>query len=169
MSIWLPRRPPSNSKVYLSNITNILESSIHRARLRSPAALEHPHHYSSLSSQRRRSPRAEPILPLLDVPSNSRQFSQFTPLHEEKQVSTSTGTEKTLAKPTEPQLPLKTRIWAKVKHEVLHFYHGSKLLGKEVRISSRLLLKLMRGGNLTRRENRQASSRGLRSMLSYLI
>ncbi|KAG9046188.1 hypothetical protein FS837_004900 [Tulasnella sp. UAMH 9824] len=55
----------------------------------------------------------------------------------------------------EQKLPLATRAWAKVKHEAAHYWNGSKLLVAEVRISSRLLLKLMRGGNLTRRENRQ--------------
>ncbi len=62
--------------------------------------------------------------------------------------------EKAVAK-DEPKKPLTTRIWEKTKHEAAHYYHGSKLLVSEVRISSRLLLKLMRGGNLTRRENRQ--------------
>ncbi|SPO28858.1 related to leucine zipper-EF-hand containing transmembrane protein 1 [Ustilago trichophora] len=54
-----------------------------------------------------------------------------------------------------PKAPLTTRIWAKVKEEALHYWHGSKLLGKEVRISWRLLRRLMLGYSLTRREKRQ--------------
>ncbi|KAJ1024747.1 hypothetical protein NDA16_002787 [Ustilago loliicola] len=54
-----------------------------------------------------------------------------------------------------PKGPLTTRIWAKVKEEALHYWHGSKLLGKEVRISWRLLRRLMLGYSLTRREKRQ--------------
>jgi LETM1 and EF-hand domain-containing protein 1, mitochondrial len=48
-------------------------------------------------------------------------------------------------------------VWKKVKHEAQHYWHGSKLLVSEVRIASRLQLKILRGGNLTRRERRQVS------------
>ena len=54
-----------------------------------------------------------------------------------------------------PKGPLATRIWAKVKEEALHYWHGSKLLAKEVKISWRLLRRLMLGYSLTRREKRQ--------------
>lgn len=47
------------------------------------------------------------------------------------------------------------RIWAVVKKEALHYYHGAKLLGKETRISARLVRKLIAGRKLTRREHRQ--------------
>ena len=55
----------------------------------------------------------------------------------------------------EPQKPLMTRVWAKVKHEAQHYWHGSKLLAKEVRISTRLQWKILHGESLTRRERRQ--------------
>jgi LETM1 and EF-hand domain-containing protein 1 len=51
--------------------------------------------------------------------------------------------------------PLLTRAWKKVKHEAQHYWHGSKLLVSEVRISSRLQWKILHGDNLTRRERRQ--------------
>ncbi|CAD6981831.1 hypothetical protein A4X06_0g1921 [Tilletia controversa] len=54
-----------------------------------------------------------------------------------------------------PKLSLPVRIWAKVKEEAQHYWHGSKLLAKEVSISARLLRRLMLGYNLTRREYRQ--------------
>ncbi len=60
--------------------------------------------------------------------------------------------------PTEPateppkkKAPLSQRI----KEEALHYWHGSKLLGKEIGISVRLLRKLLLGSNLSRREYRQ--------------
>jgi LETM1 and EF-hand domain-containing protein 1 len=59
----------------------------------------------------------------------------------------------------EPKEPMGTRVWKKVKHEVQHYWHGSKLLVSEVRIASRLQLKILRGGSLTRRERRQVRSR----------
>jgi LETM1 and EF-hand domain-containing protein 1 len=56
---------------------------------------------------------------------------------------------------SDPKEPLGKRVWKKVKHEAQHYWHGSKLLVSEVRIASRLQLKILRGGNLTRRERRQ--------------
>lgn len=53
------------------------------------------------------------------------------------------------------QQPLLTRVWTKVKHEASHYWSGTKLLGKEIRISARLQWKLLRGKQLTRREKRQ--------------
>lgn len=47
------------------------------------------------------------------------------------------------------------RIKRTVKKEALHYWHGTKLLAKEVRISAKLLAALLRGRKLTRREHRQ--------------
>ncbi|BCR91269.1 MRS7 family protein [Aspergillus chevalieri] len=49
----------------------------------------------------------------------------------------------------------KLTIGQKIKKEVQHYWDGTKLLGTEVRISSRLALKMARGYELTRREHRQ--------------
>ena len=49
----------------------------------------------------------------------------------------------------------KMTIWQKVKHEVNHYWDGTKLLSTEVRISSKLALKMAAGYELTRREHRQ--------------
>lgn len=57
----------------------------------------------------------------------------------------------------QPKEPLGTRIWKKVKHEAQHYWHGSKLLVSEVRISSKLQWKILHGEGLTRRERRQVS------------
>ncbi len=46
-------------------------------------------------------------------------------------------------------------IWQKVKHEAQHYWDGTKLLATEVRVSSRLALKMAAGYELTRREHRQ--------------
>ncbi|TFL07046.1 LETM1-like protein-domain-containing protein [Pterulicium gracile] len=59
------------------------------------------------------------------------------------------------AKGTAPQAPLMTRVWKKVKHEAAHYWHGTKLLVSEVRISARLQWKILHGEQLTRRERRQ--------------
>lgn len=52
--------------------------------------------------------------------------------------------------------PVLTRVWNKVKHEAQHYWQGTKLLAKEVRISARLQRKVLQGETLTRRERRQA-------------
>lgn len=57
--------------------------------------------------------------------------------------------------PAEPLEPWRTRMWAKVKHEAAHYWHGSKLLVSEMRISLRLVFSLLQGKTLTRREKRQ--------------
>lgn len=46
-------------------------------------------------------------------------------------------------------------IKERVKHEMAHYWSGSKLLAKEARISSSLLWRLIHGESLTRREQRQ--------------
>ncbi len=59
-------------------------------------------------------------------------------------------------KVTEPVL---SRAWKKIKHEAQHYWHGSKLLAKEVRISARLQKKILQGDTLTRRERRQVRTK----------
>jgi LETM1 and EF-hand domain-containing protein 1 len=50
---------------------------------------------------------------------------------------------------------IKLTLWQKVKKEAAHYWDGTKLLTTEVRISSKLALKMTAGYELTRREHRQ--------------
>jgi LETM1 and EF-hand domain-containing protein 1 len=61
--------------------------------------------------------------------------------------------QKALAKKAEEKKKL--TLWQKVKHEANHYWDGTKLLAAEVKISSRLALKMAAGYELTRREHRQ--------------
>ena len=61
--------------------------------------------------------------------------------------------EKKLAKKKEEDKKLS--IWQKVKKEAIHYWDGTKLLVTEVKISSKLALKMAAGYELTRREHRQ--------------
>ncbi|WVQ85102.1 hypothetical protein IAT38_007266 [Cryptococcus sp. DSM 104549] len=54
-----------------------------------------------------------------------------------------------------PTGPLPARVWATIKKEVAHYWSGTKLLGQEIKISSKLQWKVLNGGTLTRRERRQ--------------
>ena len=49
----------------------------------------------------------------------------------------------------------KLTIGQKIKKELAHYWDGTKLLATEVRISSKLALKMAAGYELSRRENRQ--------------
>ncbi|KAL8796712.1 MAG: hypothetical protein Q9195_001102 [Heterodermia aff. obscurata] len=49
----------------------------------------------------------------------------------------------------------KMTIMQKIKHEVQHYWDGTKLLATEVKISTKLALKMAAGYELSRRENRQ--------------
>jgi LETM1 and EF-hand domain-containing protein 1 len=52
----------------------------------------------------------------------------------------------------------KLTIGQKIKKEVQHYWDGTKLLATEVRISTKLALKMAAGYELSRRENRQVRS-----------
>ncbi|CAK9780111.1 LETM1-domain-containing protein [Cutaneotrichosporon oleaginosum] len=54
-----------------------------------------------------------------------------------------------------PTGPWHKRAWAVVKKEAAHYWAGTKLLGQEIKISSKLQWKVLQGGSLTRRERRQ--------------
>lgn len=65
-----------------------------------------------------------------------------------------TSATSTAAATTTAAKPKKT-LWQKIKEEAVHYWHGTQLLGLEVKISSSLTWKLLHGGKLTRREHRQ--------------
>lgn len=59
---------------------------------------------------------------------------------------------KALASKKEPK---KLSIGQKIMKELHHYWDGTKLLATEVKISTRLALKMAAGYDLSRRENRQ--------------
>lgn len=64
--------------------------------------------------------------------------------------------EKEMAKKEEkPKGTMVSRAWATVKKEASHYWHGTKLLGQEIKISAKLQWKVLQGATLTRRERRQ--------------
>lgn len=63
----------------------------------------------------------------------------------------SEGVKGTEVKKDQKKLP----VWQKVKKEAQHYWDGTKLLATEIRISSKLALKMAAGYELSRRENRQ--------------
>lgn len=67
----------------------------------------------------------------------------------------------------EKKLPIRQRI----KDGLMHYWHGSKLLAYETRISTRLLWKLLRGEKLIRREYKQLirTSSDLLRLVPFLV
>lgn len=49
----------------------------------------------------------------------------------------------------------KKSLWEKVKHEAQHYWDGTKLLGYEIKVSTKLLFKMALGYGLSRREANQ--------------
>ncbi|GMM38606.1 Ylh47 protein [Saccharomycopsis crataegensis] len=86
----------------------------------------------------------------LSAQSRRHNSSKTTPengkTNEDKSSATATPAPTEVAKPS---------LWDKVKHEAKHYWDGTKLLGLEIKISSRLLIKLLTGYELTRREFNQ--------------
>ncbi|PFH54406.1 hypothetical protein AMATHDRAFT_668 [Amanita thiersii Skay4041] len=150
MSLWLPRR----SQVSISRF-HLRSRHAWSAQLVLPPKLISP--YRSLL--------------LIQIPPSVIPLQHF-----HRQYSTSNGTQSRQTssssltsdsgnssdgKPTPPGVPdaarppLATRVWKKVKHEAQHYWHGTKLLVSEVRISGKLQWKILHGESLTRRERRQ--------------
>ncbi|KAA1471302.1 LETM1-domain-containing protein [Dentipellis sp. KUC8613] len=140
MSLWLPRSPPS-------------------LLIRHQARQFHPLHPRIISTYHLRNyPLPTPARPLARLQSTNAASSTTT----NTTSSAVADPEKSASvKPTpptpkdEPKEALMKRVWKKVKHEARHYWDGSKLLAKEVRISARLQWKILHGESLTRRERRQ--------------
>lgn len=49
----------------------------------------------------------------------------------------------------------KLSLWQRTKKEIIHYYHGFRLLGLEVKIASGICFRLLCGHSLTRRERKQ--------------
>jgi hypothetical protein len=155
MSIWLPQA----------------SRHVHRvAARRSSVSLKHgarelsslrriPQHHSSLINYY----SLVAINPNyhLETVSVGRSYATSTPPNSAS--SAPSNVESASKVPAEPVKPWQTRVWDKVKHEAAHYWHGSKLLVSEMRISLRLVFSLLQGNTLTRREKRQVRGHLLRA------
>jgi LETM1 and EF-hand domain-containing protein 1 len=94
--------------------------------------------------------------PTYHAATDAAEAHSLTELAAEK-AAADKAEEKKVAKKEEERKKL--TVWQKVKKEVQHYWDGTKLLAAEVKISSRLALKMAAGYELTRRENRQVRHR----------
>lgn len=78
---------------------------------------------------------------------NARRLNTSSSKPVSKPSSTEVSKSPITAKPVD-----KSSLWSRIKHEAKHYRDGTKLLGFEIKISSRLLLKSSAGYELSRRE-----------------
>lgn len=48
----------------------------------------------------------------------------------------------------------KITVWQRIKGEILHYYHGFRLLGLDMKVSAKLIWRILQGKELSRREHR---------------
>lgn len=101
-------------------------------------------------------------LPDIDIPADKPSAQAPTQAEEARSLSELAAHKANAAKSEEKKAVAKAEekkkmmtLWAKIKHEAQHYWDGTKLLATEVRISSKLALKMAAGYELTRREHRQ--------------
>jgi LETM1 and EF-hand domain-containing protein 1, mitochondrial len=153
MSLWLPHSALTTRLSVVPSVRTVT----HLRHLQPPTTYYnqilvlynprlHHHHARHYSTQR--------------PPSSTISSSAPAQLPQAQQTSTSpiSKLDDKSSVPAEPVPPLMTRVWTKVKHEASHYWHGTKLLASDIRISSRLLASLLKGKTLTRREHRQVRS-----------
>ena len=58
----------------------------------------------------------------------------------------------------------KKSLWVRFKAEMVHYYHGFRLLFIDIRVAVRLIWQVLNGRSLVRRERKQVSLR-----LTYLL
>ncbi|XP_043460850.1 mitochondrial proton/calcium exchanger protein [Leptopilina heterotoma] len=61
---------------------------------------------------------------------------------------------KDLAQSPEKSVVQKRTLWQRVKAEILHYYHGFRLLGLDMKVSAKLIWRVLNGKELSRREHR---------------
>ncbi|XP_031827296.1 leucine zipper and EF-hand containing transmembrane protein 1 [Nomia melanderi] len=62
--------------------------------------------------------------------------------------------EGTVVQATPKAVVEKPPLWQRVKAEILHYYHGFRLLGLDIKISAKLVWRILQGKELSRREHR---------------
>jgi LETM1 and EF-hand domain-containing protein 1 len=102
-------------------------------------------------------PERDTIVPKTGATAHAKTVAQDAQTLKELAVGKSdaetAAEKKVLAKKEEEKVKL--TLGQKIKKELLHYWDGTKLLVTEVRISSKLALKMAAGYELTRRERRQ--------------
>lgn len=84
--------------------------------------------------------------------SSSKVEDTIKNIKEQKEIKAKS--EESVAKVAPKALVEKPTLWQRVKGEALHYYHGFRLLGLDMKISSKLVWRILKGHELSRREHR---------------
>lgn len=98
--------------------------------------------------RRWQSTQTKEVLVKKDAPTTELEKKSVTPTEVTKKLDTATEV---------VQVPevAKPPLWDRVKHEVVHYWNGTKLLGYEMKVLTKLLFKMVSGYGLLRRESNQ--------------
>ena len=136
----LPPSPPSSSRAVIQNVVS-----------RSPSAVRPP-------AQRVEPPRS-PLPPLSSIPGylvmGSAKVLLWTAQGLVWLTKYTFGAIRTQIYEPEVALASRKHMWSDIKHELHHYWVGTKLLVAELKTSSQLTRKVGRGEQLTRRERLQ--------------
>ncbi|OMJ30241.1 LETM1 domain-containing protein mdm28, mitochondrial [Smittium culicis] len=100
---------------------------------------------------------------LVNLKTPTLQFQTFqknlfsSSIYHRKELNKPNEDSKAVSKDSHSSVPAENKptLWDKIKHEANHYWNGTKLLGKEFKISTILFAKMLNGADLSRRENRQ--------------
>ncbi|ORY34290.1 LETM1-like protein-domain-containing protein [Naematelia encephala] len=95
-------------------------------------------------------PGSPPPLPPAPLSAIPPKITDLAAEEAEKEV-----VKKEKEKDKKPTGSLPARAWSVVKKEAAHYWAGTKLLGQEIKITTKIQYKVLQGGTLTRRERRQ--------------
>ncbi|XP_076244515.1 leucine zipper and EF-hand containing transmembrane protein 1 [Calliopsis andreniformis] len=84
--------------------------------------------------------------------SSSKVEDTIKNIKEQKELKEKT--EGTVVQSASKAVVEKPSLWQKVKAEIIHYYHGFRLLFLDMKISAKLVWRILKGKELTRREHR---------------
>lgn len=86
--------------------------------------------------------------------SSSKVEETIKSIKEEKKQKSENVVPMEIVKAPEKELAKKPGLWQKVKTELVHYYHGFRLLGLDIKVSSKYVWRILKGHELSRREHR---------------
>lgn len=86
--------------------------------------------------------------------SSSKVEETVKSIKEEKKQKSENVASTDVVKAPEKALAKRQVLWQKIKAELLHYYHGFRLLGLDMKVSAKLVWRILQGYELSRREHR---------------
>ncbi|KAI9232524.1 MAG: LETM1-like protein-domain-containing protein, partial [Podila humilis] len=125
-----------------------------------PALHQHHHpdpHHTFHSSSKPNTPASLALThdPPIFLKSTTEKLTLASRTELVRQRGANESHQKAGAHATDTSSITKKTLWVRFKNEMVHYWHGTKLLGTEIKISSKLAHRIFHGSKLTRREQKQ--------------